>query len=146
MEIKSNMPAFINTLSSGLSDIDIDKMTRIQASTLLAVMRIRIHQDGIDSQGYPIGIYSPNYLKYRIEHNRGSDPKVILSLTRSMENSMELYPVEHGTGIGFSTRENWKKSKICEQIYKKRIYAPTIQEREMVIAIGKDYISKLKIL
>jgi len=136
------MPAFINTFSAKLSALDVDRMTRIQASTLLAVLRNRIHVDGLDSQGTPIGTYSPSYLAYRKDHKRGSDPKVILSLTRSMENSMELYPIENGTGIGFSTRENWQKAKWCEQTYGKLIYAPTLQERELVLAIGRDYISK----
>lgn len=142
MEMKSNMPAIINTLSTKLSAIDVDKMTRIQASTLLAVLRNRIHVDGLDSQGYPIGTYTPSYLKYRQKHKRGADPKVILSLTRSMENSMELYPIEHGTGIGFSTKENWQKARWCEETYGKLIYSPTIQEKQLVIAIGQDYISK----
>lgn len=137
------MPAIINAVNTKLSAIDVDKMTRIQASTLLAVMRVRIHQDGLDSQGQAIGTYSPGYLKYRMKHKRGSDPRVILSLTRSMEQSMELYPVKNGTGIGFSTRENLNKSKWCEQTYGKRIYAPTISEKKMVIEIGKDYISKI---
>lgn len=142
MEIRSNMPAILNTISTKLSSIQVDQMTRIQASTLLAMLRVRIHQDGLDSQGNPIGTYSPSYIKYRSGHKRGTDPRVILSLTRSMENSMELYPIENGTGIGFSTRENWQKAKWCEQTYGKLIYTPTLQEKQLVLAIGTDYINK----
>lgn len=142
MVFKSNMPAFITTISTNLSAIDVDKMTRLQASSLLAVMRVRIHVDGLDSQGDPIGTYSLGYLKKREEMGRGSDTKVILSLTRSMEQSMELYPVTNGTGIGFSTKENWEKAMGCEERYKKRIYAPTMQEKRLVMSIGQDYIKK----
>lgn len=140
---KSNMVAVVNQIDAKMSAIDIDRMTRLQATSLLGVMRVRIHQDGLDSQGTPIGIYTPSYIKYaRAKAKRGTDPKVVLSLTRSMENSMELYPITNGTGIGFSTKENWQKAKWCEETYGKKIFAPTTQEREMVVAIGKDFIQK----
>lgn len=143
MKIKSNMAAVLSALDVKMSEIDIDKMTRLQATSLLAVMRVRIHQDGIASDGSPIGTYTPAYVKYvRSKKGRGTDNKVILSLTRSMENSMEIYPITGGTGIGFSTKENWQKAKWCEETYGKAIYLPTAQETEMVNAIAEDYISK----
>lgn len=143
MKFSSNMASVINTISTQLSALDVDKMTRIQASTLLATMRVRVHQDGIASDGNPIGTYTPAYVKYvRQKHGRGADNKVILSLTRSMENSMELYPIPNGTGIGFSTAENFQKARWCEENYGKAIYAPTASETAMVLAIGEDYIKK----
>lgn len=141
MEFSSNMPAVISNVKAKLSAIDIDRMTRIQASSLLATMRVRINQDGIASDSNPIGTYTPAYIKYvRSKKGRGTDNKVILSLTRSMENSMELYPIKNGTGIGFSTQENFQKAKWCEENYGKKIYAPTASETEMVLAIGKEYV------
>lgn len=137
------MPVVLETINKKLSSIDIDRLTRLQATSLLATMRVRIHQDGLDSDGTQIGIYTPAYIKHtRAKAGRGTDNKVILSLTRSMENSMELYPIDNGTGIGFSTQENWQKAQWCEETYKKKIYAPTASETAMVMAIGEDYIAK----
>lgn len=138
------MAAVISTVSEKLSAIDIDRLTRLQATSLLATMRVRIHQDGVASDGSQIGEYTPAYIKYaRKKAGRGTDPKVILSLTRSMENSMELYPIENGTGIGFSTAENWQKAQWCTETYGKEIYAPTASEEAMVKSIGEDYIAKI---
>lgn len=144
MDIHTNMAAAINVISDKLKAIDIDRMTRLQATSLLATMRVRIHQDGIASDGSQIGEYTPAYIKYtRMKAGRGTDNKVILSLTRSMENSLELYPIPNGTGIGFSTQENWQKAQWCTETYGKEIYAPTDSEAAMVTAIGEDYIANI---
>lgn len=140
MKLETNFASVINTIAGNLSAIDIQRMTALQASSLLATMRVRIHMDGIASDGNPIGIYSPAYMKTRKAAGRGNDTKVILSLTRSMENSEELYPLNNGTGIGFSTSENWQKAQWCEETYGKKIFAPTATEEAMVVAIGEDYI------
>lgn len=144
MKLDSNMAAMLQTVNAKLSAINVDALTRMQATSLMAVMRVRIHQDGLDSNGEPIGTYTPAYIKYaRMKAGRGADNKVILSLTRSMENSMELYPIEHGTGIGFSTQENWQKAKWCEETYGKHIYLPTQSEREMVDQIAQNFIEQI---
>lgn len=141
IQFQSNLPAVINTINLKLTSLDVDKMTRLQATSLLAMMRVRIHINGNDSNGTPIGAYTPAYVKYtRIKAGRGTDNKVILSLTRAMEQSMELYPIQNGTGIGFSTKENWQKAKWCEETYGKKIYAPTAEERNVCIAIAQKYI------
>lgn len=142
MAFESNFTSVIKTVNDKLKAVDIQKMTAIQASTLLGLMRVRIHMDGIASDGTQIGYYTPAYMKTRKKAGRGSDEKVILSLTRSMENSEELYPLTNGTGIGFSTAENWQKAKWCEETYGKRIFAPTVEEEQTVVAIGQDYIRK----
>lgn len=144
MDMKTNMAAVLKTVNDKLTAIDIDRMTRLQATSLLATMRVRIHMDGIASDGNPIGIYTPAYVKYvRQKAGRGTDNTVILSLTRSMENSMELYPIQNGTGIGFSTQENRQKAQWCEETYGKDIYAPTAEETIMCQQIAQDYIKKL---
>lgn len=141
IQFQSNLPAILNTVNLKLTSLDIDRMTREQATTLRALMRIRIHEEGKDSNGTPIGTYTPAYIKYtRAKAGRGTDNKVILSLTRAMEQSMELYPITNGTGIGFSTQENWQKAKWCEETYQKKIYAPTAEERDVCKAVAQDYI------
>lgn len=142
IELQSNTEQILTNVALGLSAIDIDRMTRLQASTLMAQMRQRIHIDGKDSSGSKIGTYSLGYLKTRLKHNRSNDPNVILSLTRQMENSMTLYPITNGTGIGYATAENLQKARWCENTYKKKIFSPTAEERALVNEIGQNYIKE----
>lgn len=143
MKMSTNLPTVINTLVGKLKAVDVQKMTALMASSLMATMRVRIFMDGRASDGNQIGTYTPAYMKVRKANGRGSDTKVILSLTRSMENSISLYPLKNGTGIGFSTAENMQKSSWCEKTYGKQIFAPTVEENAMVVAIGDEYASKM---
>ena len=143
MELQTNMPVVLNTVNMKLSALDIKRMTNIQATTLMAVMRDRIHVQGRDSNGAPIGVYTPRYIKYtRRNAGRGTDNKVILSLTRQMENGYILVELPNGTGIGFSTHEDFQKAGWCEETYKKPIFKPTAEEKEMVNQIAEEYIAK----
>jgi len=54
-------------------------------------------------------------------YNRSSDTKVILSLTRQMENDMTIVPTGRGYGIGYLNPDNLKKARWCEATYKKKI-------------------------
>lgn len=143
MELQTNMPVVLNTVNMKLSALDIKRMTNIQATTLMAVMRDRIHVQGRDSNGAPIGVYTPRYIKYsRKKAGRGTDSKVILSLTRQMENGYILVELQNGTGIGFSTHEDFHKAGWCEETYNKPIFKPTAEEKEMVNQIAEEYIAK----
>ncbi|MEE1096582.1 MAG: hypothetical protein UH084_08460 [Paludibacteraceae bacterium] len=141
--IQSNLEEVLTTVHQKLSAVDVDKMTRLQATSLMAAMRQRIHVDGKASDGGPIGAYSPAYVKYtRPKHGRLEGSKVVLSLTRTMENAMILYPIPNGTGIGYSTSEQLQKARWCEETYKKKIFSPTAGERDMVNKIGENYINE----
>lgn len=145
MELSSNMAHVINTVNMKLSALDIKRMTNIQATTLMAVMRDRIHVQGRDSNGAPIGVYTPRYIKYTrnsAKYKRGTDSKVILSLSRQMEDSYIPVELDNGTGIGFSTHEDFLKAGWCEDTYKKPIFKPTAEEKEMVNQIAEKYIAK----
>ncbi len=143
MTYSTNLPTILKNVSLTLTDIQRDKMTRLQAVSLMAVMRDRIHVQGKDSTGAQIGTYTPAYVKYaRKKAKRGADNKVILSLTRAMENSYEIYPIENGYAIGFNTRENMQKARWCEDTYKKPIFAPTEEEKTLVQQIAQDFIAK----
>lgn len=143
IEIKSNITEVCDGVVKQLSAMDISKMTRLQATTLMAQMRKRIHEDGLATDGRPIGTYSRGYLRYvRPKYGRTEGSKVVLSLTRTMENAMVLYPLENGTGIGYATAEQLQKARWCEQTYKRKIFAPTAAERDTCIQIGKNYINR----
>ncbi len=143
MTYSNNLPTVLNTLSFKLTALQKDQMTRLQATSLLAVLRDRIHVQGKDSSGAAIGTYTPAYIRTRVKAKRGSSSKVILSLTRAMEDSYEIYPIENGYGIGFNTMENMQKARWCEDTYKKPIFAPTAEERALVQQIADDFIANL---
>lgn len=44
---------------------DRDKLLRTMASTALGLMKVRIHQDGLDANDQPIGTYSKSYMVLR---------------------------------------------------------------------------------
>lgn len=143
--METNLEYTINTISENLSNIDIDQMTRLQASSLMAEMRQRIHTKGLATDGNPIGTYTPGYMRTRQRHGRKEGDKVVLSLTRAMENSMVLIPIENGTGIGYTTAEQLQKAKWNDKraAYGSReIFAPTENERMMVEQIAQSFIEQ----
>lgn len=142
MTYSTNLPTVLATVNLKLTGMQRDKMTRLQVVTLMAAMRDRIHAQGKDSNGTPIGTYTPAYIRARIKAKRGTDNKVILSLTRALEDSYEVYPIENGYGIGFNTMESMQKARWCEDTYKKPIFAPTAEERALVKQIADDFIAK----
>lgn len=146
LRIESNMDVVVSKVTAAMSEIDIDKMTRLQASSLLAMIRKRVHVDGNASDGSPIGNYTKSYKeRIRPKHGRKEGYKVVLSLTRAMENGMVLYPIPNGTGIGYLTKEllqkaKWQEKRACYGF--RPIWTPTKEEREMVLKIGQNYIEQ----
>jgi hypothetical protein len=61
-----------------------------------------------------VGLNRPN-------HHRTADTKVILSLTKQMENDLSVIDTETGYGIGYLNPLNYKKALWCEDTYKKPI-------------------------
>jgi len=80
--------------------------------------------------------------KARPQYNRTSDTKVILSLTRQMENDLSIVASKNGYGIGFKNPENFRKSQYNEKTYKKRIWGLTEGEKKLAVKIAEDYIEK----
>lgn len=178
INVKSNLGYVINTALEKLNNVDINKMTREQASTLIAVVRDRVHIKGLDSNNSPIGIYTKGYLRLRSgqygnadvhtrgkkagknknsgtftkgknkgsarpRYNRGTSSKVVLSLTRQMENDFIIKPIDGGWGIGFSNVENFKKALWAEGTYHKKIWNLTPEERAQAIKIAERYIEEV---
>lgn len=147
-EVTTRLVKKLSSLSEG--GVNLDKMIREVTFTNAALMRERIHEKGQDSTGGQIGTYSPAYLKTRVrKHSRTADPRVILSLTRQMENDFTSGPqnpdptkTNKGYGIGFKNSENFKKSQWCEENYGKPIYKFTASEKANIPVIIKEFISK----
>lgn len=79
----------------------------------------------------------------RPKYNRTSDTKVILSLTRQMENDLSVGPSGNGYGIGFNNTENFNKSQWNEATYKKKIFSLTKEEKELAKKVAEDFISQI---
>lgn len=154
IEIKSNVQEVSRRLYRRLLNIstpeNLDKLSREIGFTLAAHMRERIHEQGRDSSGSEIGTYTPAYLRLRQKkYNRTSDPKVILSLTRQMENDFttgaanpEPTKTSLGYGVGFKNNDNFKKSQWNEERYKKPIYKTTQEEKTLVRTVAEDFINR----
>lgn len=90
----------------------IDKMTQ------------RIHIEGKGSDEAAIGNYSNQYLKLRQRKpfNRNSDAKIIVSLTRQLENDWSVIATPKGYGIGFKNPFNLQKARWVEENKGKKIF------------------------
>lgn len=122
----------IELLAKALTGIayEKDRVLRSVATTMRAELSHRIHTEGKAADGSLISPqgYSPAYLEERVEKfNRTNDSKVVLSLTRQMENDFKVIETENGYGLGFSNPFNYEKSQWNEQRFKK-IYDLTPDE------------------
>lgn len=94
---------------------------------------IRLNRNtGTFSGEEKVGTNRPNY-------NRSDDPKVVISLTRQLENDYGVEPTERGYGIGFKNKHNYDKSQWVQQLYRKRIFDLTESE----IEYAHNYIRQL---
>lgn len=143
MTYNTNLPAVINTVNLKLSKIQRDEMCRLQAFSLMAVMKERIHIQGKDSNGAQIGTYTPAYVKRRMrKYKRDGDPRVIISLTRQLENGWQPIQITNGWALALATQEDLQKARWCEETYKKPIFAPTEEEKALCKQIADDYIAE----
>lgn len=122
-----------------------ENISREIAVKMQAPIRNRIHGEGKKADGSNIGKYSSSYLKVRERKNRGTDTKVILSLTGDMENDFTVQPTETGYGLGFSRENNYLKAKGNEEGNSRRkgygkIYALTSEERILAIGVANKQI------
>jgi hypothetical protein len=90
---------------------------------------------GVYTKGAKIGEKRPSY-------NRSNDPKVIISLTRQLENDWSVIATTKGYGVGFLNVHNFNKSQWVELTYKKKIFALTESEREYALNYINDLVNQ----
>lgn len=96
----------------------------------------KLGEAGTHIRGNNMGSSRPTY-------NRGTDPKVVLSLTRYMENDLSVIPLSSGGyGVGYKNPLNLEKAKWAEATYDKRIWALTSEEENDVRAVASSYVKK----
>lgn len=118
---------------------------RAMAVGLLPVMHERIHVQGKAADGSQIGTYNTDYLKRRVKYyHRDSDSKVILSLTRQMENEFvaDTTADEHWA-IGWLNQLDENKARWNEERFKKTIFALTDQENKTALDIAEATVNEL---
>ena len=81
---------------------------------------------GVFTKGKNKGKARPNY-------NRTDDTKVVISLSRQLENDWTVTPTEKGYGIGFLNEHNFDKSQHVQETYDKRIFDLTEGEQKYAL-------------
>lgn len=78
----------------------------------------------------------------RTKYNRTGETKVVLSLTRQMENDMKVIALRNNSyGIGYTNKLNYDKSQWCEATYnrKGKIFALSSNEQQVVVDIANQF-------
>lgn len=130
-EVNARIIAKLNKLK------DKEYLLRPLCFDLLELMKKRIHEDGKDASGKSIGTYSRGYLLERIKkYQRSADPKIVISLTRQLENDWSVIATPKGYGIGFKNKFNLQKARWVEA-QKGVIFSLTTEESKY----ASDFIS-----
>ena len=130
--IKTNIDIVTDKILKKLNILqDREYLLRPVAFDVVSLMTERIHQEGQASDGNQIGQYSNNYLKQRVKkYNRKEDKKIVVSLTRQLENDWSVIATERGYGIGFLNTFNLQKAGWVEEIKDKSIFKLTKREAD----------------
>jgi hypothetical protein len=140
VNIASTMPGLTAKMRAAFNERE---HLRAVATNVMAIMTVRIHEDGNASDNTPIGTYSKAYLAKRKNHyNRNSDSKVIVSLTRQLENDWAVIATKQGWGVGFNNPFNAQKFRWVEDAKGVKIGNLTSDEKEIALIILLDAIHK----
>lgn len=136
--------------------------TRVALTTVLAIHKPRIFQDGFDSKGQKIGVYSTTpasiakknqarntgktyfkggYSEYKkaVGRNPGF---VILRNTDQMYNDYGIQGGNNNFGFGFSNSENFNKSQWMENHFQKDIFQLSGYETNVLADVLVDQLIK----
>lgn len=109
---------------------------------LVDLMTKRIHIDGQAADGGAIGSYSTGYMRTRAKAGRQEGRKVVISLTRQLENAWSVEATQKGYGIGFINDFNYNKSQWVEETYKKPIFKMTDTEQAYALEYINDLVNE----
>lgn len=134
MVIKSNIGEVTEEIREKLRLLaDKENIPRVLAFDTIDLMTKRIHVDGVAADGGQIGTYSKGYLALRQrKHNRSADSKIIVSLTRQLENNWSVIATPRGSGVGFLNPFNLQKARWVEGVKDKVIFSLTKSEENFI--------------
>jgi hypothetical protein len=113
--ITTNIKSVVDKLKTNFDLLkDKEYLLRPLAIETIPMMKERIHRDGKATDEGQIGTYSSGYMNARIANNRSEDTKIIVSLTRQLENDWSVIATTNGYGIGFNNPFNFKKARWVE--------------------------------
>lgn len=102
ISITSNIGEVAARLSGRLAAIERgkDQMIRAICTSLVPIIKERIHEKGEYSDGTPFGGYTPQYLRLRERAGRLEGNKKVFSLTGKLENALTVVPNGTSYAIG----------------------------------------------
>lgn len=131
--VKTNIAQVVNRLQTNFELLlDREYLLRPLAIETMAEMRERIHKDGAASDGGQIGTYSTGYMRLREKSGRGKDTKVIVSLTRKLEQSWAAVGTAEGYGIGFLSPTDLQKARWVEKQKHRIIFNLSESEKQYI--------------
>lgn len=133
MKITTNLSAVINSIKSNFELLkDKEYLLRPLAIETIPNMKERIHRDGKATDDSHIGTYSNGYMREREKYNRSQDRKIIVSLTRQLENDWAVIGTAKGYGIGFNNPLNADKARWVESNKGKIIFNLSESEKQYI--------------
>lgn len=144
IKINTNITQVTADIRSRIEKLkDAEYLLRPVCFDLIDLMTKRIHIDGKASDDGPIGTYNNSYLKLRQKKfQRTSDTKIIVSLTRQLENDWSVIATPTGYAIGFLNSFNLQKARWVEEIKGKTIFSLTGSETQYAIDLINDLTNK----
>jgi hypothetical protein len=132
--IRSNIGEVTEQIKEKLAKLgDKEYIPRRLSFDLIDLMTKRIHIDGGAADGGQIGTYDKSYLALRqSKYKRSSDAKIIVSLTRQLENDWSVIATNRGYGIGFLNSFNFQKARWVEENKDKVIFSLSQSEQTYV--------------
>jgi hypothetical protein len=130
--VKSNIKLVTGRIKQQLEQLkNKDYLLRPVAVEVIPMMTERIHQKGESSDGGQIGTYNNSYLKLRQKkYKRDASGKIIVSLTRQLENNWSVIATQNGYGIGFTNPFNLQKARWVEEVKGKAIFKLSKSEQQ----------------
>ena len=77
-----------------------DQMIRSICTSLVPMIKERVHERGEYNDGSKFGGYTPAYLKIRERYNRNEGNKKVFSLTRKLEGALTVVPNGESYAVG----------------------------------------------
>lgn len=136
-QIGTYSSAYLRLRSGEYANADKNKKGVRLNSGKFTEATIRLNKNsGVFSGEDKVGKARPNY-------NRGTDPKVIISLTRQLENDYAVIATTRGYGIGFNNVLNYNKSQWVQETYGKKIFNLTAEEKVLTGQIVNELTGKI---
>lgn len=142
IKINTNLAEVSGRIAAKLEKLkDKDYLLRPVCFDLIELMKVRIHENGLAANNSPIGTYSNAYLRLRQKkYQRSADSKVIVSLTRQLENDWSVIATTRGYGIGFKNQFNLQKARWVEQSKQAEIFSLSNDENKYASELINDLV------